>query len=225
MTDIQARLFAMRDDKNRDFAASLMPTVEKSTMLGVRTPQIRALAKELRDTDEAKALLAAPEHEYFEEYQLHAALISLIHDYGEAISELDRFLPRVFSWATTDMINPPVFRKHRDDLYRHAYRWMESGKTYCVRYGILTLMNHYLDDCFSPCCLAWVAGVESGEYYVNMMRAWYFATALAKQWDAAAPYFELRRLDRWTHLKAIQKACESYRVSDEHKAILRGYRD
>ncbi|MBQ6756595.1 MAG: DNA alkylation repair protein [Oscillospiraceae bacterium] len=224
MTDIQARLYALRDDKNRDFAASLMPTVDKSTMLGVRTPQLRALAKELRGTDEARALLSTTEHEYFEEYQLHAALIALMRDYDEAIAALDFFLPRVFSWATTDMINPAVFKKHRDDLYRRAYRWIDSGGTYCVRYGILTLMNHYLDCDFKPEYLSEVAAVKSEEYYVNMMRAWYFATALAKQWDAALPYIEERRLDRWTHNKAIQKACESYRVPDEHKAILRGYR-
>lgn len=221
MTEIQERLFELRDEKIRDYSASLMPTVDKNRVIGIRTPDVRKLAKELSGTEMAERFLDSLPHEYFEENQLHAALISVMRDYNEIIRRLDEFLPYCESWATTDMINPAAFKKHRDDLYRHAYRWIDSGDTYPVRYGILCLMNHYLEDEFNRRYPEKVALIESKEYYVNMMRAWYFATALAKKWDEIFPIIEGNRLDKWTHNKAIQKSIESYRISVEQKSILK----
>lgn len=224
MTALQERLFALRDEEYRDFNARLVPNRDKAAFIGVRTPQLRALAKSMRGTAEAEDFLRALPHEYFEEDQLHAFLIEQIKDFDACLAALEAFLPHVDNWATCDQLNPKVLGRDKPRLLAAIRLWFESGETYTVRYAIGQLMRWFLDEDYSPEYSDLVAGVESGEYYVRMMAAWYFATALAKQYDAVLPYFTARRLPAWTHNKAIQKAVESYRVSDEHKAQLRALR-
>lgn len=198
-----------------------MPTVDPDTVIGVRMPALRKLAKDFAETPEAAEFLQALPHRYYEENNLHGLLISAMRDYGEAVAALDAFLPCVDNWATCDLIRPKVFQKHLPELLEKIEVWLASDRTYTVRFGLEMLMTCYLDDAFCPEYLELAAGVRSGEYYVNMMIAWYFATALAKQYDAALPYLRERRLDPWTHNKAIQKAIESCRVTDEQKVYLR----
>ena len=163
-------------------------------------------------------------HKYFDEDQLHAFIISLIKDFESCIKEVDGFLPYVNNWATCDQMSPVIFKKHRRELLIHIKRWIASDKTYTVRFGIGMLMQHFLDDAFDVSCPEMVANVSSDEYYVNMMRAWYFATALAKQYETALPYITEYRLDAWTHNKTISKAVDSYRITDEQKSFLKGLR-
>lgn len=224
MTEIQKRLFALQDKGYREGSIKLNPSVDPDTIIGIRIPALRALAKELKGTDAAAAFIAALPHQYFEEYSLHTFLIGYIKDFDEAIAQTDRLLPWLNSWALTDSMRIKAFEKDPARLLPTIDKWLGSGDTYTIRYGILCLMNYFLDARFDPCYLEKVAAVRSDEYYVNMMIAWYFATALAKQYEAALPYIENRRLDRWTHNKAIQKAIESYRVTDEHKKYLRTLR-
>lgn len=215
------RLFEMQDLKYRDFSHSLMPTVDKEKVIGVRTPALRKLAKEFFKDKNIKNFMSYLPHRYYEENNLHAFMIEQIKDFDTAISEIDRFLPYVDNWATCDCMSPKAFKKDLDRLLIKTDKWLASTHTYTVRYGICTLMRYYLDDRFSPDLLKKVAEIRSDEYYINMMIAWYFATALAKQYDEALPYISERKLDKWTHNKAIQKAIESYRVPDEHKAHLK----
>lgn len=219
--EIQERLFALQDGEYKSFQGKLIPNIAPERIIGVRTPALRALAKELHRREDIEDFLSALPHRYFDENQLHAFLLSLGSDYGETVERLDMFLPYVNNWATCDQMSPKVFRKHRAELPAEIDRWLASEHPYTVRFGIGMLMQHYLDEEFRDEYLARVAALRSGEYYVNMMIAWYFATALAKQYGAALPYLEQRRLDPWTHNKAIQKAIESDRVSDEAKAYLR----
>ena len=198
-----------------------MPTVDPDTVIGVRMPALRKLVKDFAETPEAAEFLKALPHRYYEENNLHGLLISAMRDYDRAVAALDAFLPYVDNWATCDLIRPKVFQKHLPELLEKIQVWLASDHTYTVRFGLEMLMTCYLDDAFRPEYLELAAGVRSGEYYVNMMIAWYFATALAKQYDAALPYLRERRLDPWTHNKAIQKAIESCRVTDEQKAYLR----
>lgn len=221
---IQKRLFELQDLKYRDFNAKLIPTVDKDTVIGVRTPATRALAKELAGSQEAAEFMKVLPHEYYEENNLHGCLIEQIKDYNECIAELNRFLPYVDNWATCDMMSPKVLKKHLPELLEQIKEWMASEHIYTVRFGIEMLMRYYLDDQFTPEYLEWVADIRSEEYYLRMMVAWYFATALAKQYEETLPYIENRKLDQWTHNKAIQKAVESYRVTDEQKAYLRTLR-
>lgn len=221
MTEIQRRLFALRDEAYRDFCAKLTPNLDKESIIGVRTPALRQLARELSGTEEAAVFMERLPHEYYEENNLHGFLVERIGDYGECAAAVERFLPYVDNWATCDLMSPKVFKKHRTELLERIKVWIRSDETYTIRFGIGMLMSHYLDEDFSPEYLELAAGLRSREYYVNMMIAWYFATALAKQYDAALPYIEGARLDVWTHNKAIQKALESYRVSEEHKKVLR----
>ena len=218
---IRARLFAMQDLKYRDFAAKLIPTVEKERVIGVRTPQLRKYAAELSKTEDAAAFMALLPHLYQEENNLHGFLIERIADCDACVAALDAFLPYVDNWATCDSIRPSCFRRNRPRLIGEIRRWMASEQTYAVRFGIEMLMCFHLDEAFDSACLAWVAELRSEEYYVNMMIAWFFATALAKQWDATLPYIERRRLDPWVHNKAIQKAIESYRIPEDRKIWLR----
>ena len=215
------RLFEMQDMAYRDFQARLMPNIEKERIIGVRVPKIRALAKELRGTDEAVEFLKVLPHDYYEENNLHAFLIECIKDFDTVIAELDRFLPYVDNWATCDSMSPKMFRKHLDELTPHIRRWLESDRVYTVRFGMGMLMNFYLDDAFKPEQLDWVLAAPGDDYYIKMMRAWYFATALAKQYDVTLPVIEQKRMEPWTHNKTIQKAIESYRITDEQKAYLR----
>lgn len=221
MTEIQERLFALRDEKNAAFVARLIPTLERETILGARTPALRKLAKELRGSDAAEAFLRVLPHETFEENGLHAFLLEQIRDYDRCMAETERFLPYVDNWATCDSFSPMVFKKHRPELLEHIRRWLVSERPYTVRFGVGMMMAHFLDEDFMPEALELVSLIESEEYYVNMMRAWFFATALAKQYEATLPYLEEGRLDCWTHSKTIQKAVESYRIGAEQKAKLR----
>ncbi len=224
MTEIQEKLFALQELAYRDFNAKLLPTVERERIIGVRSPALRKLAKELEKTADIGTFMAELPHAYFEEDGLHAAFIEAIRDFDVCLAEIERFLPFIDNWATCDCMKPPVFRKHRAALLPSVRNWLDSEETYTVRFGINMLMSHFLDEDFEPAYLEWVAELRSEEYYVNMMRAWYFATALAKQYEATRPYLQERRLDRWTHNRTIQKAVESYRLDAAQKASLRTLR-
>ena len=218
---VQTRLFELQDPKYREFQCKLMPTVDPDTVVGVRTPELRKFARTFGKGAEAAEFLKILPHKYYEENNLHGFLIEIMKDYEQVIAALDAFLPYVDNWATCDQMSPKIFKKHLPELREQIQVWMASSHTYTIRFGIKMLMSFYLDEQFQPVYLDWVAGVRSEEYYVNMMIAWYFATALAKQYETTLPYIEQLRLDSWTHNKAIQKAIESYRVTDEQKAYLR----
>ena len=220
LQEIRSKLFEMRDVKYQQFNSSLIPNVNSEFVIGVRTPELRKYASELAKRDDIGEFLAVLPHEYFEENQLHAFIIEKTKDYDKCLAQVEEFLPFIDNWATCDQCAPKVLVKNPERLISSVKQWISSDKPYTIRYGIGMLMRVYLDDRFSPEYPELVA-VESQEYYVNMMRAWYFATALAKQYEAVIGYFEDARLDEWTHNKSIQKACESYRVSDERKAYLR----
>ena len=219
---IREELFRLQDRKYRDFQKKLIPTADPDTVIGVRTPELRKYAARLVKSDRIDEFLSDLPHRYFDENQLHAFIVSEIRDFDRCVGEVTRFLPYVDNWATCDQMSPKVFRKHREELLPHIREWMDSGETYTVRFGIGMLMQHFLDADFRPEYPERVAGIRSDEYYVNMMIAWYFATALAKQYDQVIPYIEGRRLEDWTHNKAIQKAVESYRITPEQKEYLRG---
>ena len=221
---IRAELFRLQDEQYRAFQSALMPTVPKEKIIGVRVPALRKLAKRLAGTPRAEAFLQELPHFYYEENNLHAFLVEAIRDYSEALRATEKFLPYIDNWATCDCFCPKVFAKHKKELLVPIRRWLDSGDAYTVRYGMEMLMRYYLDDAFRPEYLKWVADVRSTEYYINMMRAWYFATALAKQPDAALPWLTEKRLDLWTHNKAIQKAVESRRISPGMKRQLRALR-
>lgn len=224
MDVIQEKLFALQDLNYRQFQAKLMPTVDLEQIIGVRMPALRKLAKELKGTAEAEAFLAALPHRYYDENNLHGLLLCARSSYEETVAGLEDFLPHVDNWATCDLLSPRAFRSHPPQLPEQIRRWLGSGDTYTVRFGLEMLMSFYLDECFRPEYLDWAAEVKSEEYYVRMMVAWYFATALAKQYDAALPYLTSRRLEQWTHNKTIQKAVESYRITPEQKDALRALR-
>ncbi len=221
MSTITERLLALQDLKYKEFHGRLMPTISPEVIIGVRTPQIRKLAKEIADSAEAQEFLNELPHIYYEENNLHGCLVEAIKDYDRCVEELDRFLPYVDNWATCDLMTPKVFKKHTDELLVEIKRWIASEHTYTIRFGIEMLMKFYLDEKFKTEYADMVAAVCSKEYYVNMMIAWYFATALAKQYDAVLPYLTEHRLEAWTHNKTIQKAVESYRIMEEQKAELR----
>lgn len=222
--DIRDALFRMQDPAYRDFQSKLIPTVDPETMIGVRTPELRRLAKTLAGREDVSAFLEELPHACFEENQLHAFILSELKDFPTCLEGVDRFLPWVDNWATCDQLSPKVFRKHRPELLVPIRRWIASGKTYEVRFGIGMLMEHFLGEDFDPAFPALVASIRSEEYYVRMMAAWYFATALAKQYDAVLPYLTDRRLDDWTHGRTIRKALESYRIPPERKAYLKSLR-
>lgn len=224
MSAIRQQLLALRDEDYRRFHASLVPTLDPARILGVRVPALRALARALRGTSEAAEFLRALPHEYYEENNLHAYLIAFERDFDRAVAEADRFLPFVDNWATCDGFSPKVFARHRAALLPHIDRWLSSGEPYTVRFGIKMLMEHFLDEDFSPACLEKVAACCGEEYYVNMMCAWYFATALAKQYEPTLAVLKVRRLPRRVHNKAIQKAVESRRITPAQKDFLRTLR-
>ena len=219
--EIQDGLFRFQDEKYRNFQVKLMPTVESDTVIGVRTPELRKYAKQLVKREDISGFLIDLPHRYFDESQLHAFIISEMKDYDRCIEEVNHFLPYVDNWATCDQMSPKVFKKHRKDLLDHIRVWLQSDKTYTVRFAIGMLMEHFLDEDFNAEYPEMVAAVRSDEYYVNMMTAWYFATALAKQYGAVVPYIEKQRLDTWTHNKTIQKSVESYRITPEQKEYLK----
>lgn len=224
MEAIRELLFELRDEGYAAFQAKLTPTVVPERFIGVRVPQVRALAKRLKNDARTEAFLKELPHQYYDEDMLHGLLISQIADFDEAIGELERFLPYVDNWAVCDVLSPKVFKKHKAELIGYIRKWISAEEAYTVRFGIEMLMSHYLDDDFKKEYPELVAGVKSGEYYVNMMIAWFFATALAKQWESIIPYVENRRLDPWTHNRTIQKAVESYRITEEQKAYLKTLR-
>ena len=218
---VQGKLFELQDLNYRDFHAKLMPTVYKERVIGVRTPALRKFAKEFGKTKEAEEFLKQLPHEYYEEDNLHGFLIAGMKDFDRCIEELERFLPYVDNWATCDLLSPKIFKKHLQELLVKIRVWTVSEHTYMIRFGVGMLMSLYLDEAFELEYPEMVSGIRSDEYYVNMMIAWYFATALAKQYETVLPFIENRRLDKWTHNKAIQKAVESCRVTDEKKAYLK----
>lgn len=223
MKAIEEKLIALADPEYREFSAKLTPNIPMELFIGVRLPELRKLAKTLTD-DEKTAFLSELPHRYYDENLLHGIILSGIKDFDRCMAEVERFLPYVDNWAVCDTLSPKCFAKHTDELLPKIEEWMGSTATYTIRFGIGMLMRHFLDDSFEPRFLEKVSAIRSEEYYVNMMIAWFFATALAKQWNEAVGYIENRRLERWTHNKAIQKARESFRVSEEHKEILQKLR-
>ena len=245
---IESHLFELQDKKYGEFQAKLIPTVAPETVIGCRCPQLKSYAKELcragilneisengncrdggdnngrKNTRENSFLLDLP-HKYYDENMLHGFIISQEKDFSRSIKFTEDFLPFIDNWAASDTLNPKVFAKHTEELLPYIKKWLQSEKTYTVRFGICTLMRFYLDEKFDAKYLEMVCSVDDhGEYYIKMMQAWYFATALAKQYDAAVVYIEQERLEKWTHNKTIQKACESFRVSEEHKRFLKTQR-
>ena len=214
-------LLEQQDKEYRDFQRKLIPTVAPDRIIGVRTPVLRKMAKEMTKQEDTKDFLDTLPHLYFEENQLHALILSEEKDFERCIAGTEPFLPYMDNWATCDQMVPKVFKKHTDELLFYIQKWIASDHTYTVRFAVGMLMRFYLDEKFEPEYLEMVAAVKSGEYYVRMMVAWYFATALAKQYDAAVMFLEEKRLEPWTHNKTIQKSVESYRIDEEKKAYLR----
>ena len=222
--EIRKELNNLQDPGYREMQIRIIPTVKAERIIGVRTPELRRMAKKYGISGETGVFLGDLPHAYFEEDQLHAFIVSGMKDYGECLRALNRFLPYVDNWATCDQMSPRVFRKHRKELTGSIREWIASKEVYTVRFGIGMLMEHYLDEDFDPAYPEMAAAVRSDEYYVNMMIAWYFATALAKQYETVLPYIENHRLDPRTHNKTIRKAIESYRITPEQKAYLRTLR-
>ena len=223
--DIQQVLFESRDLAYREFQAKLIPNIAKESILGVRTPILREMAKKLKKEAQERDFLERLPHAYFDENQLHAFTISLEKDFERCVASVEVFLTYVDNWATCDQLSPKVFKKHRRELLSYIKKWLASEHTYTIRFGVGMLMEHFLDEDFEPEGLELVAELRSEEYYVNMMRAWYFATALAKQYEAALLYLQKGRMDQWTHRKTIQKAIESNRITAEQKDYLRSLKD
>lgn len=219
---IREQLFTLADPSYKDFSARLTPTVSPDAVIGVRVPQVRKYAKEIKGTDEAADFLETLPHRYYEENNLHAFLIEQEKDYDKTVALLERFLPYVDNWATCDSMRPKAFAKNLDRAHTDALRWMQSGHIYTRRFGIEILMNSFLDEHFDPSDLDAVAACEGPEqdYYVNMMAAWYFATSLAKQYEKTLPILKQKKLSPWTNNKTIQKARESYRITKEQKEYL-----
>ena len=220
-TSLQIELFSLQDLKYKEFHQKLMPTVDSDKVIGIRTPVLRKFAKEFGKRAEAEGFLKNLPHKYYEEDNLHAFLLEDIKDYEILIEELNKFLPFVDNWATCDMMRPKIFRKHKEELLEDIKKWLNSKDTYTIRFAVNCLMNYYLEDDFKSEYLQWVKNIESDEYYINMVRAWYFATALAKQYDETVKILENNALDKWTHNKTIQKAIESYRITKEQKEYLK----
>ncbi len=214
----------MQDAAYRDFQRKLIPNIDPGAIIGVRTPQLRMLAREIAGTPEAARFLAALPHDTFEENQLHAFLIEQEKRFDKCLDLVHNFLPYVDNWATCDQLLPKALAKDKAALLEGIRHWLAADHAYTVRFGVNCLMRWYLDEAFDPGYLAWVAQLGSEEYYVNMVVAWYFATALAKQWNSAIGYIEQRRLESWTHRKTIQKAVESFRITPEQKAYLKTLR-
>lgn len=221
MTQIQKMLFDRQDSAYREFHSRLMPEIDKEKIMGVRTPELRKLAKQLYGTKEAEGFMQTLPHQYYDENNMHAFLIEQIKDYDTVILKLNEFLPFVDNWATCDMMRPKIFKKHLPELKEECLKWIKIDNTYTVRFGIVMLMTHFLDSEFDPSLLKEVSLIRCDKYYVSMAVAWYFATALAKQYDSALPFIESRCLDNATHRRTIQKAKESYRLTNEQKLYLK----
>ncbi|MBQ9106577.1 MAG: DNA alkylation repair protein [Clostridia bacterium] len=222
--EVRKRLLELKDEGYRNFTSKLIPTVDPERIIGVRTPLLRKLSRELYGTDGGETFLCELPHFYLEENHLHAFLVERIGDFDECMRQTERFLPFVDNWATCDSFDPPVFGRHLPELCEKTEEWMKSDHPYTLRFGIEMLMKHFLDGAFSSEFPERVAAIRSEDYYVNMMIAWYFATALAKQYDRVLPFLQEERLDKRTHNKAVQKAVESLRITDEQKNYLRTLR-
>lgn len=218
--NITKELKKLSDKKYADFQAKLTPTVDRSLFIGVRVPDVRKLAKEIYKADQYEDFLKELPHKYYDENMLHGLILSEFKDYDECIIEVERFLPYVDNWAVCDIMSPKCFKKNKDRLIKKILEWAKSDKVYTSRFGIEMLMSHYLDEDFKAEYLKIPVKVQLEDYYAKMMVAWFFATALAKQWEATIPYIELGKLETWTHNKTIQKARESYRITDEQKEYL-----
>ncbi len=223
-SDIQKTLFSMQDKKYAAFQAKLTPNLTLEDFIGVRTPDLKKFAKQLYKEGDYQEFLNDLPHKYFDENQLHAFIIAEIKDYDTCIKEVNNFLPYVNNWATCDQLSPKAFTKNKDALLKEIKSWIKSKETYTIRFAMGNLMRHFLEEDFNPKYPEMVAKVKSKEYYVNMMIAWYFATALAKQYDTILPYIKENKLDVWTHNKTIQKAVESDRIAQEQKTFLKQYK-
>lgn len=221
MTEIQKILFSYEDKEYKEFISKLIPNIDKNVQIGVRTPNIRKIAKEISGSKLAEEFTASLPHQYFEENNLHGYLIEKIKDFDECLQETEKFLPYIDNWATCDTISPKAFKKNLPKIEEKIKEWLSSDNTYTARFAIGMLMKFFLDDEFKAEHLLWVKVIKSDEYYINMMRAWYFATAMAKKREETFPYFNDKKLDKWTHNKAIQKCVESYRISSDDKKILK----
>lgn len=215
-------LFERQDKEYALFQAKLTPTVPLERFIGVRVPEVRKLAKQIFKAGDYQDFLDTLPHNYYDEDMLHGLILSEMKDYDTCISQVERFLPYVDNWAVCDIMSPKVFKKNKDALLGQIRKWVASDHVYTCRFGMEMLMSHFLDEDFKPEYLELPASVHSEEYYVNMMIAWFYATALAKQWEATFPYIEENRLDRWCHNKSIQKARESNRITPEQKETLKG---
>ena len=229
MTPIQRLLFALEDKKYKEFHAKLLPTVDPDSIIGVRVPLLRNLARrlakgDLAESEDVAGFMRSLPHKYYDENMLHSFLLQQIGVYATCLEEVERFLPYIDNWAVCDSLNPKVFNSHRDELLVSVKRWVSSPEVYTCRVGVCMLMNHYLDEHFSPDLLQLPLTVKPDDYYVRMVVAWYYATALAKQWDATIPFVEKRLMATWTHNKTLQKAIESYRITDNQKDYLRTLR-
>jgi len=222
--DIIKSLYALQDTAYRDFNSKLIPNISSDLFIGVRTPDLKKLAKEMIKSGQSDSFIQNLPHKYFEENQLHAFILSEIKDFDFAIKETELFLPYINNWATCDQMSPRVFRKNLDVLYKYVCKWIKSKDVYAVRFAIKNLMQYFLDNNFDVKYADMVSNIKTDEYYINMMRAWYFATAAAKQFDLVLPYFYVGKIDEWTRKRAVQKALESFRVSDKNKEILRSLR-
>ena len=221
MKTITDELFKLQDIEYRDFQSKLFPTLNKDVMIGVRTPNLKKLAKAIIKENNHLEFIEELPHQYFDENQLHAFIISNIKDYNECIRYVNIFLPYVDNWATCDQMSPKVFKNRLDELLIEIKKWINSKETYTIRFGIGMLMQYYLNDNFKLEYLDMVEKIESEEYYVKMMQAWFFATALAKQYEKTVPYIKDNKLDKWVHNKTIQKAVESFRITNEQKEYLK----
>ena len=221
---IYERLLSNKDEKYKDFQSKLVPNIDKETIIGVRTPQIREIAKKVFGTQEANTFIQVLPHQYYEENLIHFFIISKIKNFDECVKEVEKFLPYIDCWPVCDQASPLIFKKNHDKLLPLIKKWIKSNHVYTARFGIRMLMNEFLNDDFKEEYLELVSSKKGNDYYLKMMIAWFFATALAKQYDATIKYIENRCLDPWIHQKTIQKAIESYRVSDEHKEYLKKLR-
>lgn len=224
ISEIRTDLLSMVDTKYAQFNAKLIPSVDAQLVIGVRTPQLRKYAKQLMKSENTDEFLRNLPHKYFEENQLHAFVLSEMKCFDECIRAVDNFLPFIDNWATCDQLTPRSFARHKQDLLPHIYRWLSDSHEYTIRFGIKMLMSHFLDADFNPEYLSKVAAINRSEYYIMMMQAWYFATALAKQYEATLPVLQELRLSTCVHNKTIQKAIESYRITPEQKEFLRTLR-
>ena len=221
---VYEQLMHARDEKYRQFQIKLVPSIDPNTIIGVRTPAMRAIAKDVYRNGDWEAFLDEAPHRYYEEKLVHFFIVAMIRDFDECVARVEEFLPYVDCWPISDQATPTCFKKHHEQLLPYIRKWMDSDHVYTARFGMRMLMNEFLDADFREEYLEWVAAKQGEDYYLKMMQAWYFATALAKQYDATVTYIEEHRLSDWVHKKSIQKAVESFRVSEEHKAYLKSFR-